>query len=90
MNLICQQLYGELEEFKTKLAAVDFGLADKYDMERARNNQLMADIDNWRIRFTAAERSRAKEIEDMRIAMDSQRKSILDRELRELTLNFQN
>lgn len=90
MNLICQQLYGELEEFKRKLQGVDFTLSDKYDLERNRNKDLQAEIENWRVRFSAAERSRSKELEDLRMVMESQRKSMLDRELREITLKYQN
>lgn len=34
LNLICHQLYGELEEMKKKYREVDFTLKDKYEMER--------------------------------------------------------
>jgi hypothetical protein len=37
----------------------------------------------------ASEKSKAKELDDLRLMMESQRKSMLDREMRELTIKFQ-
>jgi len=39
----------------------------------------MADIDKWKSRYQAAEKSKLKELEDLRALMDSQRKSMVDR-----------
>lgn len=41
MSIICQQLYGELEELKKKLEGMDFNLGLKYDMEKNRNAELL-------------------------------------------------
>lgn len=89
LNLISQQLYTELEEMKRKYAEVDLTLRDKFEMERNRNNELMQDIERWKARYMAAERSKDKELEDLRQMLESQRKSMIDREIRELTLRFQ-
>lgn len=40
MNMICQQLYGELEDLKKRLAGVDFNLGQRYESERARCEDL--------------------------------------------------
>lgn len=89
LNLISQQLYTELEEMKRRYAEVDLTLRDKFEMERNRNNELMQDIERWKARYMAAERSKDKELEDLRQMLESQRKSMIDREIRELTLRFQ-
>lgn len=89
MNLICHQLYTELEDVKRKYAEVDFTLKDKYELEKARAAELLQEIERWRARYMAAEKSKAKELDDLRLMMESQRKSMLDREMRELTLKFQ-
>lgn len=36
MNIICHQLYNELEEMKKRYSEVDFTLKDKYEIEKAR------------------------------------------------------
>lgn len=36
MNMICQQLYGELEDLKKRLAGVDFSLGQRYELEKTR------------------------------------------------------
>ena len=41
LNLICNQLYTELEEIKRKYSEVDLTLKDKFEMEKARNNELL-------------------------------------------------
>ncbi len=38
LNVICHQLYTELEELKRKYSEIDLTMKDKFDMERARNN----------------------------------------------------
>jgi predicted ribosome quality control (RQC) complex YloA/Tae2 family protein len=82
LNLICHQLYGELEDMKRKLSEVDFTATDKYHVERSRNTELQMELDTWRARYAASEKSRSKEIEDLRMTMDSQRKSMIDRDMR--------
>lgn len=42
----------------------------------------MQEIDKWKARYQATERSKAKELEDLRNLMDCQRKSMIDREIR--------
>ena len=64
-------------------------MKDKYEMERSRNNDLMGEIERWKARYMASEKSKTKELDDLRMMMESQRKSMLDREMRELTIKFQ-
>jgi septum formation inhibitor MinC len=79
LNLICHQLYTELEEWKRKYAEIDLTLKDKYEIERNKNNELAQDIERWKARYMAAEKSKAQELEDLRQMMESQRKSVVDR-----------
>lgn len=75
---------------KKKLTDIDFSLKQKYEAECSKNNDLVAEIEKWKTRYQASERSKAKELEDLKAMMDTQRKSMIDRELREMTIRFQN
>ena len=75
---------------KNKLSDIDFSLQQKYEAEQQRSRDLMADIEKWKSRYQAGEKSKLKELEDLRALMDSQRKSMVDREIREMTIRFQN
>lgn len=79
LNLICHQLYTELEDWKRKYAEIDLTLKDKYEIERSKNNELAQDIERWKARYMASEKSKAQELEDLRQMMESQRKSVVDR-----------
>jgi uncharacterized protein YukE len=48
------------------------------------------EIEKWKNRYQAAEKSKAKELDDLRAMMESQRKSMIDREIREMSIRFQN
>ena len=69
---------------------MDFSLKQKYESEKAKNEELLGEIDKWKTRYQAAERSKAKELEDLRNLMDNQRKSMIDREIREMAIRFDN
>jgi hypothetical protein len=47
------------------------------------------ELDTWRARYAASEKSKVKEVEDLRHMMDSQRKSMIDRDMREMTVRHQ-
>lgn len=61
---------------------MDFSLKQKYESERQKNADLLAEIDKWKTRYQAAEKSKSKELEELRNMMESQRKSMIDREIR--------
>ena len=42
----------------------------------------MSEIQKWKNRYQATEKSKIKELEDLRSMMESQRKSMIDREIR--------
>jgi len=44
----------------------------------------LADVENWKLRYTQKER----EIADLKASMETQRRSFVDREIRELTAKF--
>lgn len=75
---------------KNKLTDIDFSLKQKYDAEKDRNQELQQEIEKWKNRYQASERSKLKELEDLRNMMESQRKSMISREIREMTIRFQN
>lgn len=67
---------------KNQLNEIDFSLKQKYDSEKNKNQELLQEIDKWKTRYQASEKSKAKELEELRNLMDSQRKSMIDREIR--------
>ena len=75
---------------KNKLNDVDFSMKQKYEVERQKAQELQMEIDKWKNRYQAAEKSKLKELEDLRAMMESQRKTMIDREIREMTIRFQN
>lgn len=42
----------------------------------------MNQIERWKSRYMASEKSKQKELDELRLMMESQRKSMLDREMR--------
>lgn len=90
LNKICETLYHENEMLKNKLTDIDFSLKQKYEAEKDRNQELLQEIEKWKNRYQASERSKLKELEDLRNMMESQRKSMISREIREMTIRFQN
>ena len=61
---------------------MDFSLKQKYDSEKQKNSELMQEIEKWKNRYQASEKSKSKELEELRNLMESQRKSMIDREIR--------
>lgn len=90
LNKICETLYHENEMLKNKLSDIDFSLKQKYEAEKNKSSDLAQEIEKWKSRYQASEKSKAKELEDLRNMMESQRKSMIDREIREMTIRFQN
>ena len=88
MNMISQKLYDELEEMKRRYAEVDLTLKEKYRLEQIRNEEVQQELEKWKNRFSALEISKNKELEDLKMMMESQRKSMIDREIRELQIKF--
>ena len=74
---------------KKQLHEVDLTLKQKYESEKQKNSELMQDIEKWKARYQAAEKSKMKELEDLRNLMECQRKSMVDREIREITIRHQ-
>lgn len=75
---------------KNQLNEIDFSLKQKYESERQKNQELLQEIEKWRARYQAGEKSKAKELEELRNMMESQRKSMIDREIREMAIRHQN
>ena len=47
---------------KNRLNDMDFSLKQKYDSEKNKNSDLMQEIEKWKSRYQAAEKSKAKEL----------------------------
>lgn len=82
LNKICETLYHENEMLKQRLSEMDISLKQKFESEKLKNAELMQEIEKWKSRYQAAEKSKAKELEDLRNLMECQRKSMIDREIR--------
>ena len=44
MGKICQQLYNELEEMRTRYADIDLSLKEKYRLEKERSEMLTSEV----------------------------------------------
>jgi hypothetical protein len=75
----CQQLYDSLNDHKQRLAQAEGQGKAQLEEERARASRLEKDIEQWRRRYASFEVAKSKELDDMRLAMESQRKSMVDR-----------
>ena len=53
------------------------------------NNTLTGELNHLRSKIEATERARVREIEDVRGQFDTQRKTLIEREVREVTTRFQ-
>lgn len=62
MNKICETLYHENEMLKNKLNDVDSSLKQKYEQEKNKNADLMQEIEKWKSRYQATEKSKSKEL----------------------------
>jgi conjugal transfer/entry exclusion protein len=45
---------------KNKLTDIDFSLKQKYEAERSKNSDLAQEIEKWKSRYQASEKSKAK------------------------------
>ena len=60
LNKISETLYHENEMLKNKLTDIDFSLKQKYQAERSKNSDLTQEIEKWKSRYQASEKSKAK------------------------------
>jgi hypothetical protein len=61
---------------------MDFSLKQKYESEKQKNQELQSEIDKWKNRYQATEKSKTRELEDLKNLMECQRKSMINREIR--------
>lgn len=54
---------------RARYADIDLGLKEKYRVEKERGDNLLGQIDKWRLRYQAMENSKAREMEDMRLQL---------------------
>lgn len=57
---------------------------------RQKNQELMQEIEREKGNSVLLERSKNKALDEMKLLMESQRKAIVDREMKELTIRHQN
>jgi regulator of replication initiation timing len=81
---------------KKRVADIDINIQKKYEsaltqieamyaennMLKAENSNLRNELVSWRNRLEALDKTRIRELEELRGAMDVQRKSHIDREMR--------
>lgn len=94
----------ELEDLRRKASDMDANLQSKYhkalkqmevlvkDNTQFKNdtNGLKNEVMSWRGKYEALERSSARELEELRMSLETRRKSEIDRQIRELQDRFQN
>ena len=94
----------EIEEYKKKVSQVDSNIQAKYhkalkqiqsmhkDNTDIKNdlNQAMSDISAWKAKFDALERTKNREIEEVKSTFENNKRWEIERELKELQSRFQN
>lgn len=93
----------ELEEWKKRLSDVDVNLQRKYENAlkqidtmlqdnialKNENNGLKNELGNLRAKFEAVDKAKARELDEIRDQLEGQKRSLVEREIREVSLRFQ-
>jgi bisphosphoglycerate-independent phosphoglycerate mutase (AlkP superfamily) len=83
-----ESIFHELSILQGRYSEVDFCAAEKYKLEKARGEELVVEIEKWKGRYAALERTRAEEQESMRRVMEAQREAVGSREAKDLLSRF--
>ena len=84
-----EMLFNELTDLKGRYEEVDFSASEKYKLEKARNEELVLEIEKWKNRYSALDRTKTEETDSFRKAIDLQRESQLNTGSKELILRFE-
>ena len=50
--------------------------------------ELESELEKWKNRYRALETSKEKELQDLKLSLENQRQSMIDREIKELSIKF--
>jgi hypothetical protein len=67
-----------------------FSFEQRETAYRQKNQELMQEIEREKGNSVLLERSKNKALDEMKLLMESQRKAIVDREMKELSIRHQN
>lgn len=84
MNKICETLYHENQNLKNKLKNTDSIYKAKLEEESKKNKELIEEVQRWAKKSEFSDKMRQNQIEQMRSMMEKQRKSMIDREMKDL------
>jgi hypothetical protein len=85
-----ETLYNENEAIKQKFEEMAFSFEQKEAAYRQKNQELLQEIEREKGNSTLMERNKNKALDEMKLLMESQRKAIVDREMKELSIRHQN
>ena len=60
------------------------------EVNRQRSQELQQEVERWKDRCQAVERRKSKDMDELKSLMENQRKSTVDREMREMAIRTQN
>ena len=60
------------------------------EVSRQRLQELQQEVERWKNRCQAVERRKSKDMDELKSLMENQRKSTVDREMREMAIRTQN
>ena len=60
------------------------------EVNRQRLQELQQEVERWKNRCQAVERRKSKDMDELKSLMENQRKSTVDREMREMAIRTQN
>ena len=81
-------LKSQIESLRAKVGQVDFSLQGKYEESDRRMREILKDLEGWKMRYVTLEKTKDKEMEELRMTFDARRKSYIEREVRDLTVRF--
>ena len=93
INSLLQENGGMKTQIKTLLderSRFDFSAQGKFEESERRFKDLVKDLEAWKMRYSTLERTKDKEMEDLRMTFEARRKSYIEREVKDITLRFNN
>lgn len=93
INSLLQENGGMKTQIKTLLderSRFDFSAQGKFEESERRFKDGMKELEAWKMRYTTLERTKDKEMEDLRMTFEARRKSYIEREVKDITLRFNN
>lgn len=82
------ELKGQIKSLLEERSKVDFSSQGKFEDSERRNREMMREIEGWKMRYMTLEKTKDKEMEELRLTFEARRKSYIEREVKDITVRF--